>query len=227
MTVAIISAVLLAVMLRATPSAPHVADSNEADATEVAASRQPIPLQAWLLGVMALMFGFTEGTAIDWATIHVTDVTHVSPATGAAGLVAVSATMVLIRLLGDALVAKFGRVAVVRFGAPVAVAGFAIVSVVSSFAGIIAGWLLAGLGVGMIAPQIYGIAGHLGGGRVLAIVTGFGYTAFLAGPAVIGFASAHWGIQHAMWVPLAAGTLLTAMTFTAALHDPTEDPSDD
>lgn len=223
LVVAALGALALAAMLRLTPVAPHVADDEEASA-EAASSK--VPTQAYLLGVMALFFGFTEGTAVDWASIHVTDVANVDPGTGAAGLVAVSATMVLIRLSGDILVAKFGRVAVVRFGAPVAVAGFAVVSAISSFGGIIAGWLLVGLGVGMIAPQIYGIAGHLGGGRVLAIVTGCGYTAFLAGPAIIGFASSHFGIQHAMYVPLAAGALLTTMTFTSALHDPTASKED-
>ena len=74
----------------------------------------------------------------------------------------------------------------------------------------------------MIAPQIYAIAGHIGGGRVLAIVTAFGYTAFLAGPGIIGFLSNHFGIQRAMILPFVAGLLLTALTFTAALRDPQE-----
>lgn len=201
----------------ATPAAPHAVAQEDASAAPDGAS---VPPQAWLLGVMALFFGFTEGTAIDWASIHVTDVAHVSASTGAAGLVAVSATMVVIRLLGDYLVTRYGRVAVVRFGAPVAVLGYAVTTLTSALPSIITGWLLVGLGVGMIAPQIYGIAGHLGGGRVLALVTGCGYAAFLIGPALIGFVSAHIGIQHTMALPLTAGLLLTALTFTSALREP-------
>ena len=30
---------------------------------------------------------------------------------------------------------------------------------------ILTGWCLVGLGVGLVAPQIYGLAGHIGGGR--------------------------------------------------------------
>lgn len=209
----------LAALFALTPRAPHV---EESDADPANTARPSIPAQAWLLGVMALFFGFTEGTAIDWASIHVTDVAHVDPGVGAAGLVCVSATMVVIRLLGDSLVARFGRAAVVRFGAPVAVVGFSVVIMTSSLPLILVGWLLVGLGVGMIAPQIYAIAGHIGGGRVLAIVTAFGYTAFLAGPGIIGFLSNHFGIQRAMILPFVAGLLLTALTFTAALRDPQE-----
>ena len=214
------AAVALAVLWRATPRAPRGGDGADAQHAESTGDAAGFPARAWLLGVMALFFGFTEGTAIDWASIHVTDVAHVDAGTGAAGLVAVSATMVLIRLAGDALVERFGRAAVVRFGAPVAVLGYLVAIFQSSFAVILTGWLLVGLGVGMIAPQIYAIAGHLGGGRVLAVVTGFGYTAFLAGPGLVGFLSNHFGIQRAMVLPLAAGVALTLLTFTGALREP-------
>ena len=66
----------------------------------------------------------------------------------------------------------------------------------------------------MIAPQVYAVAGHLGGGRVLAVVVTFGYAAFLAGPAVVGFLVRHLGIQHAMAIPalLCVGIVFLATT---------------
>ena len=66
----------------------------------------------------------------------------------------------------------------------------------------------------MIAPQVYAVAGHLGGGRVLAVVVTFGYAAFLLGPAVVGFLVKQFGIHHAMAVPavLCAGIIALAST---------------
>ncbi len=141
--------------------------------------RTKIPSIAWLLAIMALAFGLSEGTATDWSALHVTEVAQVDSTTGSLGLVAVSGFMVVIRLLGDRLVARFGRRAVVRFGGICAALGYGTVTVVSGLPLLLVGWALVGLGVGMIAPQVYAVAGHIGGGRVLAVVVTFGYAAFL------------------------------------------------
>ena len=181
-------------LLRITPEAETVSHS-------VDGVRTKIPRMAWLLGAMALAFGLSEGTAVDWSALHVTDVAQVDSTTGALGLIAVSGFMVVIRLLGDRLVARFGRRNVVRFGGVCAALGYATVALVDSLPLLVAGWALVGFGVGMIAPQVYAVAGHLGGGRVLAVVVTFGYAAFLLGPAVVGALVSNLGIQHAMFVP--------------------------
>jgi MFS family permease len=176
--------------------------------------RTPIPAVAWVLAVMALAFGLCEGTALDWSSLHVTDVAGVDSTTGALGLIAVSAFMVVIRLLGDRLVTRFGRRAVVRFGGLCATLGYLSVSLVSSLPLLLVGWALVGFGVGMIAPQVYALSGHIGGGRALAVVVTFGYAAFLIGPAFVGFLVNQLGIHHAMAVPalLCVGIIALAST---------------
>ena len=168
---------------------------------------------------MALAFGLSEGTATDWSSLHVTDVAGVDPTTGALGLIVVSAFMVVIRLLGDGLVVRFGRRAVVRFGGLCAALGYLTVTLVSSLPLLVAGWALVGFGVGMIAPQVYAVAGHIGGGRVLAVVVTFGYAAFLIGPAVVGFVVNQLGIHRAMAVPALLCAGIIALAFTMPRED--------
>ncbi len=213
-SIAVVALVTWLVLVKITPRTSTVAH-------RVDGVRTKIPRAAWILGAMALAFGLSEGTAVDWSSIHVTDVAHVDPTTGALGLIAVSGFMVVIRLLGDRLVGRYGRRAVVRFGGICAALGYAMVTLVSDLPLLVVGWSLVGFGVGMIAPQVYAVAGHLGGGRVLAVVVTFGYAAFLMGPAVVGFLVRHLGIHHAMAVPalLCAGIIALAATMPRSDDD--------
>jgi MFS family permease len=210
--IAVLTLLGLVILLKITPKAAVVHHTVDGVKT-------PIPKAAWILGVMALAFGLSEGTAADWSSIHVTDVANVDPTTGALGLIAVSAFMVVIRLLGDRLVARFGRRAVVRFGGLCAALGYLTVTLVSSLPLLVFGWALVGFGVGMIAPQVYAVAGHIGGGRVLAVVVTFGYAAFLMGPAVVGFLVNKLGIHHAMAVPALLCTGIIALASTMPRND--------
>jgi MFS family permease len=206
-SIAVAGIVVLGILFKITPKAAVVHHTIDGVKTR-------IPKAAWILGVMALAFGLSEGTATDWSSLHVTDVAGVDPTTGALGLITVSAFMVVIRLLGDRLVTRFGRRAVVRFGALFAAVGYLTVTLVSGLPMLMVGWALVGFGVGMIAPQVYAVAGHIGGGRVLAVVVTFGYAAFLIGPAFVGFLVNQLGIHHAMAVPalLCAGIIALAST---------------
>jgi len=203
-TGAVLIAVLLVGVFPSTPQSPVRVSEGE--------GRGKVPPVAWLLAAMAVCFGLTEGTAIDWSSLHVTDVAGVSPSTGAWGLACVSGFMVVIRLCGDFVVERVGRAFVVRTGSACALVGYLLTVLGSSLAVILVGWCLVGLGVGLIAPQIYGLAGHVGGGRGLAVVVSFGYAAFLVGPAIIGFVVAHSGLQRAMLVPVVTAVGLIVMS---------------
>ena len=202
---------------------------GEVRAKALVSSAQPraagrrVPAFALLLGAMAFSFGLAEGTAVDWSSVHVTDVALVDPSTGALGLVAVSSFMIVIRLFGDRAVASFGRVNLVRFGGLVAAGGYLVTLTGRSLPFVLIGWALVGLGVGMIAPQVYAVAGHAGGGRMLAIVVTFGYGAFLIGPAIVGALIRAVGIRHAMAFPLVLSLVLVALSRVLSRSGPWED----
>jgi len=205
-TLSAVAAVACVAISRWVPVTPRVSTAKAPD------DGPRVPMFALLLGAMAFSFGLAEGTAVDWSSVHVTDVARVAPSTGALGLVAVSAFMVLIRLFGDRAVAAFGRANVVRFGGLMASAGYLVTFVGRPLPVLLAGWALVGLGVGMIAPQVYAVAGHAGGGRMLAIVVTFGYGAFLIGPAIIGALTGLVGIRRAMVLPLVLCLVLVALS---------------
>lgn len=203
--VALIGGLALAVTTRWVPVTTPVPEA-------VAGERRAIPPVAWLLGGMAVCFGLMEGTAFDWSSIHVTDVARVDPGLGASGLVTVTVFMVGMRLVGDVAVVRFGHQSVVRGGSLVAAVGFAVTVAATALPVILVGWALVGAGVAMIAPQIYAAAGHLGGGRMLAVVVTFGYAAFLSGPAIVGWLVHTVGVQHAMVLPLVLSCVLVVVS---------------
>ncbi|NEA30337.1 MFS transporter [Streptomyces sp. SID13031] len=204
-TICVVSLISIAVCVRIVPEGRRIEHTTDG-------VRTAIPRLAWALGLMAFCFGLAEGTAVDWSSVHVTDVAKIDPSTGALGLVAVSGFMVIIRLLGDRAVARVGRRTVVRVGAVTAIGGYLITVFAHPLPLLLIGWALVGLGVGLVAPQVYAVAGHVGGGRMLAIVVTFGYAAFLVGPAIIGQLAAHFGIQHAMILPLVLSACLVAVS---------------
>ncbi|WP_374928683.1 MFS transporter [Kytococcus sedentarius] len=202
--IVLVAGLLVSVSPR-TPDTPIVSHHDEAG------GRTRLPAITWLLAAMAVLFGITEGTGWDWSTIHVTDVAGVSPGLGAAGLAVFSAAMVALRLSGDLLVERLGARPVLVGGALLAAVGYLVAATQESFAVVLAAWALVGVGVAVLAPMIYGMAGHLGGGRMLAVVAGAGYLTFLAGPALIGWASTHWGMGRAMFVPLTTAAMVAVL----------------
>ena len=215
------SALMLVLLVGVSPITPQSPRRGSEDG-----SPGEIPKVAWLLAAMAVCFGLTEGTAVDWSSLHVTDVGNVSPSTGAWGLACVSGFMVVIRLCGDYVVERLGRPFVVRTGSACALVGYLFTVFGSGLAVILVGWCLVGLGVGLIAPQIYGLAGHVGGGRGLAVVVSFGYAAFLIGPAIIGFVVAHSNLQRAMLVPVVTAVGLIVMSAKLPADPTDEAPAD-
>lgn len=198
----------LAVGLRIIPETERVVHVDEAG------DKVPIPRAAYLLGLMAIAFGLGEGTANDWSGVHAVTVTGVDTTTAALAFAFFTGFMVVIRLVGDFLVVRFGRRAVTIFGGACSAVGYLVVALFSPLPVLLLGWSLVGLGIGMIAPQVYAVAGHTAGGRGLAVVVTFGYTTFLVSPALIGLLVGQIGIQPTMFVP---AVLLLGLLFLARI----------
>ncbi|MGW7418930.1 MFS transporter [Streptomyces sp. NPDC054813] len=199
------------------PTAPTAAGTGSAGETEQApaAGRRATSRRIWILAALALMVMLCEGAANDWSALHLKDVLGAPASTAAFAYGTFAAAMTIGRLLADRLVARFGSLAILRYGAATAAVGITIVTVSPWIWAAFAGWALFGLGLSGCVPQLFSAAGHAdpsAAGANVSRVAGFGYVGMLAGPAVIGWLTHLVALNHAFVVLI----LLCATTAVAA-----------
>lgn len=182
------------------------ADSGAAERDESGAVRRPILARALVLGALAFAFMLGEGMVNDWSALHAKQHLGETAASASLAYFFFAVTMTAGRLVVDRVASAVGPVRVVRWGSVIAVVGLATVVASPVYPLTIAGWMVFGVGIAGIVPQIFTSAGALAPGRrgsiVLSRVVSGGYVGMLAGPAVIGWLSAAVGINFALVLPL-------------------------
>ncbi|RBY89378.1 MFS transporter [Blastococcus sp. TF02A-30] len=159
-----------------------------------------------LLGLLVLTFAFTEGTAYDWLAVGLTDGYGAGEVLAATGFAIFVAAMTAVRIVGTTLLDRYGRVPVLRAGAVAALAGVVLFVLSPSAPVALAGAVLWGAGAALGFPVGMSAAADepaRAAARV-SVVSSIGYTAFLAGPPLIGFLADATGILRAMLVVLVA-----------------------
>lgn len=164
----------------------------------------------WLLGFLAAACLLGEGAAADWSAVHLHTL-HTSETIAAAAYAAYSAAMVVGRLFGDRLNARFGPTAVARAGAALAATGLGAGLLVGSAPAALIGWMALGLGLSTAVPSLISAAGR-GGPRAVGAVAATGYLGLLLGPAAIGALASLTSLPIALALPvlLAAAVALFA-----------------
>ncbi|MFI5756744.1 MFS transporter [Streptomyces sp. NPDC051569] len=151
--------------------------------------RRTTPPRIWALAALALMLMLCEGVASDWSVLDLRDVLGAPAATAALAYGAFATAMTVGRLLTDRLAARFGPVAIVRYGASLAALGLTAVALAPWIPLALIGWTVFGAGLSGCVPQLFSAAGHAdqeNAGTNVSRVAGLGYLGMLAGPAVIG-----------------------------------------
>jgi MFS family permease len=166
-----------------------------------------------LLGALAFLFLFAEGSAMDWSALHARQHLSATPTASAIAFASMVTAMTVGRFTVDRLVGRLGPGRIVQWGALVAGLGF-MIAICSPVLGLtVFGWVLVGLGLSGGLPQVFTAAGNLGtaAGRALARVVGLGYIAILAGPAVIGWSAQYTSINAALVLPALAALVCAFM----------------
>jgi fucose permease len=159
------------------------------------------PLAAWLeprtlvLGLFVFCMAFIEGSGNDWLGVAVIDGYDASPAVASLTLGIFLAAMTTGRWFGPAVLDRLGRLVTVRICGVLGCAGLLIVIFGGSLPLGMAGAVLWGLGSALGFPVGMSAAAddpQHAAGR-LSVVTSIGYTAFLAGPPLVGLLGNHAG----------------------------------
>ncbi|MEU1710260.1 MFS transporter [Streptomyces sp. NPDC005706] len=161
-----------------------------------------------------------DSTVSNWSAKYLKDVLGSSEQLATVPYNVYMVTTLVGRSIGDFGVRRFGAAAVVRLGALVAAAGFAVVSVApDAWLGML-GFTLLGLGLCVLVPQTFAAAGRLFPGAsdaAIARLNIFNYVGFLVGSPLVGALGDAWSYRGAMLVPmvLVLVTLVYARSFAA------------
>ena len=188
------------------PFVPVEVAQRSGGSGSLAAWREPRTL---LVGLMVLGFAAAEGSANDWLAVAFVDGYHTTQTVGAIGFGVFVVAMTAGRMFGGSALQRFGRVATLRAMAGFGMAGLLLVLLGGSTPVALAGALLWGIGAALGFPVGMSAAADdptRAAARV-SVVSSIGYTAFLAGPPLIGLLAQHAGILRALFVVLGALTL--------------------
>lgn len=166
-----------------------------------------------LLGALCFIAFLTEGAMLDWSGVFLTSSRGLDPSMGGLGYACFATTMTLGRLVGDAIVRRFGGVRVVAFGGVIAAMGMAVTLSFDSWVVSLIGYGLVGAGCSNIVPVLFTAVGSQESMpqriAIPAVIT-MGYAGILMGPALIGM------IAHFSTLSFALGCLIVLLLFVSA-----------
>ncbi|GAA0341763.1 MFS transporter [Actinoallomurus spadix] len=190
MTLGAVALLGLAAAASAAPALLRAEHARPAEAPAAALKpRRRTPRRIWVLAALALMLMLCEGVANDWSVLHLRDVLEAPAATAALAYGAFSTAMTAGRLLADRVAARFGPVAILRYGTSLAALGLTAAALSPWIPLALVGWAVFGSGMSGCVPQLFSAAGHIdqnAAGVNVSRVAGLGYLGMLAGPTIIG-----------------------------------------
>lgn len=196
------------------PTATHAPPEPSAGATGTTVAT--VALRAYLaLGIaMALVFAIDLAVG-NWSALYLTDDLLSSSAVAALALAAYQGASLLTRLTGDWWVRRFGAHRVVRVAAAIGVIGLALVVAAPGPGIALAGFLIAGLGLPVIAPLCFSEAGRLAEGpgldAVVARLNLFNYAGTLIGGGGVGAVADAASRRIGFAIPLVFAAILVVM----------------
>lgn len=159
--------------------------------------RLPQPLII-LIGIACFIIFMTEGAAMDWSGIYLTQQYGVNTAFAGLAYTFFAIAMTTGRFTGDYLIRYFGEKKLLTYSAICATLGLALVSIAPYWWLVLVGYTLVGTGCSNIVPIMFSRAGRqtvMPSAVALSCVSTMAYTGILVGPAFIGMVSELIGLS--------------------------------
>ena len=150
--------------------------------------RLPQPLII-LIGIACFIIFMTEGAAMDWSGIYLTQQYGVNAAFAGLAYTFFAIAMTTGRFTGHYLIRYFGEKKLLTYSAICATLGLALVSIAPYWWLVLVGYTLVGTGCSNIVPIMFSRAGRqtvMPSAVALSCVSTLAYTGILVGPAFIG-----------------------------------------
>jgi len=143
------------------------------------------------LSIVAFIIMCNEGAVEHWSNLFLFDVVQVQESQAGFGFIAFSLLMTLGRFLGDGISKKIGSFNIIIGGTVIAFLGYLLVVIANFYLSII-GFGILGLGLSVVIPEIFRLAGNtkdVPASVGISIVSGIGFLGFLIGPVLLGLIS--------------------------------------
>jgi MFS family permease len=139
-----------------------------------------------LIGIVGAVAFVVEGGTEGWSALFLERQLHAKPAVSGLGPGVFAASMACGRFLGQAA-GRFSDRELLAGGSVLAALGCSTVALAPSAPACLAGFGVAGAGISLTAPIVFGYAGrHSDAASAVATVTTLGYVGLLVGPALVG-----------------------------------------
>ncbi|SDN65895.1 Cyanate permease [Actinomyces ruminicola] len=189
-----------------TITAPVDVDPDAAATAPVTSPSRALTLTlVVVLGLMCAAAMFPEDVTGNWSSLLLTEQGAAAGMVGM-GLVCLQTTMIVGRLLGDAVIDRLGARRVIAGGGALVALGMGAALLAGSVPGTLVGMVISGAGCAVAVPVAYAAADDIPGlrpGMGLTIVSWLARVVMLIAPPIVGwFADA-----HGTWVALLYGLL--------------------
>jgi predicted MFS family arabinose efflux permease len=190
---------------------------------EARPGRRRIRARFAALGLVCALAFLIEGGIENWSALFLERDLGAAPAVSALGPGAYAVAMVAGRLSGQWLHSRARDTVVLGAGGLVSVGGLLAASQAGSAPLAIVSFFVAGAGVSVAAPILFGAAGRgatdADRGSAVATVTTIGYLGFLAGPPIVGAVAQSLGLRASFLVLAGVAACVAAATPRLALDE--------